>query len=101
MIPARFDYARAASLDEAIQLLGKHGDDAKLLAGGHSLLPMMKLRLAAPALLIDISGIPGLDKISASGNGLTLGALTSHAAIASNADVKRLAPALAEAAAQI
>ncbi len=56
MIPAAFEYKRASSVDEAIRLLGEHGDDAKLLAGGHSLIPMMKLRLAAPAVLIDIAG---------------------------------------------
>ncbi len=63
MIPAAFDYVRANSIDDAMRLLGEHGDDAKLLAGGHSLIPMMKLRLAAPAVLIDIAGIPQLDQI--------------------------------------
>lgn len=101
MIPAGFDYARPKSLDEAFELLGKHGGDAKLLAGGHSLIPMMKLRLATPAVLIDISRIPGLNNVAASGDKLTIGALASHAAIASSADVGRIAPALQEAARDI
>ena len=61
MIPASFDYHRPASLDEALKLLKKHGDDAKVLSGGMSLLPMMKLRLASVAHLVDIGRIPGLD----------------------------------------
>jgi carbon-monoxide dehydrogenase medium subunit len=101
MIPASFDYARASSLDEAFELLGKHGAEAKLLAGGHSLLPMMKLRLATPSVLIDISRIPGLNTIATSSDGITIGALTLHAAIASSADVKAKAPALQDAACQI
>ena len=59
MIPAAFDYARAGSAEEAIALLVEHGDEAKLVAGGHSLLPLMKLRLAIPAVLIDIGRVPG------------------------------------------
>jgi len=101
MIPAGFDYARPKSLDEAFELLAKHGADAKLLAGGHSLIPMMKLRLATPSMLIDISRIPDLNNIAVSGDGLAIGALTSHAAIASSADVRRIAPALQEAASGI
>jgi carbon-monoxide dehydrogenase medium subunit len=84
MIPAAFDYVRASSVDDAIRLLGEHGDDAKLLAGGHSLIPMMKLRLAAPATLIDITGIPQLDAIRVEGNRVTIGALTKHAALAAS-----------------
>ena len=58
MIPAEFDYVRAGSVEEAVALLVEHGEDAKVLAGGHSLLPLMKLRLAAPTVLIDIGRIP-------------------------------------------
>ena len=65
MIPAPFDYQRAASVDEAISLLAEHGDDAKLLAGGHSLLPLMKLRLAQPAVLVDIGRLGDLSYIAA------------------------------------
>ncbi len=98
MIPATFEYHRAFSVDDAIRLLGEHGDDAKLLAGGHSLIPMMKLRLAAPAVLIDIAGIPQLDTIDASGGRITVGALTKHAALAASDALKKNAPALWDAA---
>jgi carbon-monoxide dehydrogenase medium subunit len=76
MIPAAFDYHRAASLDEAIGLLSKYGSDGKVLAGGMSLLPMMKLRLASPAHLVDISRIPGLEYIREEGGFLKIGAAT-------------------------
>jgi carbon-monoxide dehydrogenase medium subunit len=80
VIPAAFDYAAPSSLDEAIALLGQHGDDAKLLAGGHSLLPLMKLRFAAPAMLVDLRNVPGLSGIEAgNGDGIRIGALTRHA----------------------
>jgi aerobic carbon-monoxide dehydrogenase medium subunit len=80
MIPPEFDYLAPDTLDEALQALGAHGDDAKVLAGGHSLLPLMKLRLAAPSLLIDIGRIPGLHGISENGE-VRIGALTTHAAV--------------------
>jgi carbon-monoxide dehydrogenase medium subunit len=98
MIPAAFDYIRATSVDDAVRLLGEHGDDAKLLAGGHSLIPMMKLRLAAPAVLIDIGGIPQLDAIDASGGRITIGALAKHAALAASDALKKNAPVLWDAA---
>ncbi len=98
MIPATFDYVRATSVDDAIRLLGEHGEDAKLLAGGHSLIPMMKLRLATPAVLVDIGGIPQLDTIDASGGRITIGALTKHAALAASDALKKNAPALWDAA---
>jgi aerobic carbon-monoxide dehydrogenase medium subunit len=98
MIPAAFDYKRASSVQEAISLLEQHGDEAKLLAGGHSLIPMMKLRLAAPAVLIDIADIPQLAGISVSGNRVTIGALTKHAALAASDDLRKNAGALYDAA---
>jgi carbon-monoxide dehydrogenase medium subunit len=98
MIPAAFDYVRATSVDDALRLLAEHGEDAKLLAGGHSLIPMMKLRLAAPSVLIDIATIPQLDGIAASGAGVTIGALTKHAALAASADLRKHAPVLWDAA---
>ena len=101
MIPAAFDYVRASSVDDAIRLLGEHGDDAKLLAGGHSLIPMMKLRLAAPATLIDITGIPSLESIRVDGKRVTIGALTKHAALAESDALKKNAPALWDAANQL
>ena len=79
MIPAEFDYAVAGSVDEAISLLGDGGGDAKLLAGGHSLLPLMKLRFAAPSLLVDISRISDLRGIETGGDSFRIGALTRHA----------------------
>ena len=76
MIPPRFDYHAPASVAEAITLLGQLGSDAKLLAGGHSLLPMMKLRFAEPAHLIDINKIPELRGIREDGNEIVIGAMT-------------------------
>lgn len=101
MIPASFSYARPRSLDEVFKLLAEHGADAKLLAGGHSLLPMMKLRLATPGTLIDISRITGLDSIKAAADRITIGALTTHAAIAADSGVQRMVPALSDAASQV
>lgn len=100
MIPAAFDYRRAASVGEALGLLAQH-DDAKLLAGGHSLIPMMKLRLAAPALLVDITRIPGLAGIAADGRRITIGALTAHATLAASDVLRAQAPALWDAANQL
>ena len=98
MIPAQFDYVAAGSAAHAIDLLGQHGDDAKVLAGGHSLLPMMKLRLAAPGVLIDITRASGLSGISVDGNELVIGATTRHADLASSELVRTEAPLLAHAA---
>lgn len=101
MIPASFDYVRAESVEDAIRLLQEHGEDAKLLAGGHSLIPTMKLRLAAPAILIDIAGIPQLGAIAVSGKRVTIGALTTHAALAASEELRQDAPALWDAANQL
>jgi carbon-monoxide dehydrogenase medium subunit len=98
MIPAQFDYVAAESAAHAIDLLGQHGDDAKVLAGGHSLLPMMKLRLAAPGVLIDITRASGLSGISVDGDELVIGATTRHADLASSELVRTDAPLLAHAA---
>lgn len=101
MIPAAFEYTRARSIREAIGLLQQHGDRAKLLAGGHSLLPMMKLRLSQPEVLIDIGPVEELRGIREDGNFLVIGALVTHDEIANSALVQTKAPLLAEAAAQI
>jgi len=93
MIPAPFEYQRADSLDHAIQLLGSH-EDAKLLAGGHSLIPLMKLRLARPAALIDIGRI-GLSGVSDAGDHLAVGALTRHHDLEHDAVVTEHCPILA------
>ncbi|MBV8152025.1 MAG: xanthine dehydrogenase family protein subunit M [Candidatus Eremiobacteraeota bacterium] len=98
MIPAAFDYARAKDLEDVFALLAEHGDEAKILAGGHSLIPMMKLRLATPGMLIDITRISGLSEISATGDEIRIGALATHAAVAASDEVRRLAPALHDAA---
>lgn len=98
MIPARFDYVAADSAAHAIELLAAHGDDAKVLAGGHSLLPMMKLRLAAPEVLIDIARAKDLAGISVDGDELVIGATTRHADLASSELVRADAPLLAHAA---
>ena len=79
MIPAEFAYAAPESLDEAIGLLREHGDDAKALAGGHSLIPLMKLRLAAPAMLVDLRRIPELRSFEHDGGTARIGAMTTHA----------------------
>jgi carbon-monoxide dehydrogenase medium subunit len=101
VIPAPFDYVAATSAAEALALLAEHGDDAKLLAGGHSLLPMMKLRLATPEVLIDIGRVDELSGIAADGGDLVIGATTRHAELAASELVRRQAPLLAHAAAQV
>ena len=81
MIPAEFDYVAPASLEEAIQALVDGGEDAKLLAGGHSLLPLMKLRFAAPSLLVDLRKVDGLRGVSREDGGFRIGAMTTHATL--------------------
>jgi carbon-monoxide dehydrogenase medium subunit len=82
--PAPFEYERATSVDNALALLERHGPEARLVAGGHSLLPMMKLRLAAPEFLIDINDLTELDYIRIDGNDIAIGAMTRHAAVLSS-----------------
>ena len=101
MIPAAFEYFAPQSVSEAIGLLEKHGDDAKLLAGGHSLLPIMKLRLAQPKVIVDIGRIGGLDGIKADGQKIAIGALATHDAIEHSAVLKAQCPLLPEVAAVI
>jgi carbon-monoxide dehydrogenase medium subunit len=97
MYSATFDYHRARSLADVHRLLAAN-PGAKLLAGGHSLIPLMKLRLATPPAVVDIGRIPELRGISRSGDSIRIGALTTHAEIAASADVQKAAPALAEGA---
>jgi aerobic carbon-monoxide dehydrogenase medium subunit len=101
MIPAQFDYVAADSAAHALELLEQHGEDAKLLAGGHSLLPMMKLRLAAPSVLIDIGKVAELAGISTDGDEIVIGATTRHADLAASELVRAEAPLLAHSAAQV
>ncbi len=100
MFAADFDYYRAGSVAEAGQLLAQH-PGAKLLAGGHSLIPLLKLRLASPGAVIDIGRITELRGITAGNGGLRIGALTTHAELAASAEVRQHAEALAEAAGQV
>jgi len=98
VIPAPFRHIPAASVDEALAALVEHGDDARLLAGGHSLLPIMKLRLATPGVLVDITGIPDLDGVAVAGAELVVGALTRHRTLETSALVAREVPLLAHVA---
>jgi carbon-monoxide dehydrogenase medium subunit len=95
MIPSPFEYVQAGSAADAVDLLRQHGDDAKLLAGGHSLLPMMKVRLAAPAVLVDIGAIPALSYVRAVDGELAIGAATTHQTIATSPEVRSQVPLLA------
>ena len=100
MFAAPFDYFRASSIDEAHQLLQKH-PGAKLLAGGHSLIPLLKMRLTAPSALVDIGRIKELRGITSHDGTIRIGALTTHAEVATSSELKASCPMLAEAAAQI
>jgi aerobic carbon-monoxide dehydrogenase medium subunit len=101
MIPAAFDYARPATLDEALGLLAMHGEDAKVLAGGHSLIPAMKLRLAQPKVVVDIGRISDLRSMGERDGKVTIGALTTHYEIESSELLGRLCPLLPEVAGKI
>ena len=97
MYPAQFEYHKAASVAEALRLTGEDAD-ARIIAGGHSLLPLMKLRLARPSRLVDIGGLDELRGISAAGDALRIGALTTHREIAASPEVRERCGILAEAA---
>lgn len=101
MYPASFEYHTASSVQDALAKLAQYGDDAKLLAGGHSLIPVMKLRFAQPAHLIDIARIPGLSAITDAGSAVHVGATARHGDVASSAVLKAKAPLLAEVASHI
>lgn len=98
MIPGSFSYHRPANLADAVKLLSNLGEDARPLAGGHSLMPMMKLRLATPAHLVDLHGIPGLKGIRRDGNNLVIGAMTTQFDLLGSDEVGRSVPILHEAA---
>jgi carbon-monoxide dehydrogenase medium subunit len=101
MIPAPFEYAAPKTLEEALRLVERHGDEAKILAGGHSLLPLMKLRLAQPRYVIDIGRLRGMSYIREENGHIAIGALTTHAEIESSALLRAKCPVLAETAAAI
>lgn len=101
MIPAQFDYMAPKTLDEAVGLLAQHPDEAKILAGGHSLIPAMKLRLATPQILIDIGRINDLSYIREEGEQIRIGAMTTHYRLESSDRLREICPLLPECAAQI
>jgi aerobic carbon-monoxide dehydrogenase medium subunit len=101
MIPATFDYVRPSTVEQAASALGNAGEDAKLLAGGQSLLPVLRLRLAAPTVVVDLGGIPAMRGIRVDGDSLVVGAMTTHAELASSAVVRDEAALLAATAALI
>jgi carbon-monoxide dehydrogenase medium subunit len=101
MIPASFEYSAPKTLEEALRLVERHGDEAKILAGGHSLLPLIKLRLAQPRYVIDIGGLRGMSYIREENGQIAIGALTTHADIESSNLLRAKCPLLAETAATI
>lgn len=101
MIPGSFDYHRPDSVESAVSLLASLGGEARVVAGGHSLIPMMKLRMAAPEHLVDLQNIEALKGISTDGGGVTIGAMTTQADIIASEDLARVCPILCEAALQI
>ena len=100
MYPAAFEYFAPRTLDEALELLARHGDDAKILAGGQSLLPMMKLRIASPRYLIDVNRIDGLGGLRLDGDRLVIGALCRHADLLASPIVREHFPIMIDAASQ-
>ncbi len=101
MKPAPFAYTRARSLDEALGLLAEHGEDARILAGGQSLLPALNMRLSAPALLIDISGLDELKRIETRGDVLRIGAAVTHSEVLASGEAAAVAPLVIEALRQV
>jgi aerobic carbon-monoxide dehydrogenase medium subunit len=101
MYPAQFEYFRPTTIDEAVKLLAQHGDDAKLLAGGHSLIPAMKLRLAQPRAVVDLGRIANLSYIREAGGRLAIGAMTTHADIQASSVLRARCPLLPETASHI
>jgi carbon-monoxide dehydrogenase medium subunit len=100
VIPAGFEYEAAESVDHAIELLGRN-EDAKLLAGGHSLLPAMKLRLARPALLVDLGGVGDLSHVREDGDAIAIGALTTHKDVAASPVLREQCPIVSHTAGQV
>lgn len=101
MIPAAFDYAAPASVEEALALLAEHGDDAKIIAGGQSLLPVLRLRLNAPEFVIDLRNIDALRGVREDGDALVVGAMTTHATVASDPLVAQHAALIGKAVATV
>ena len=97
MIPAAFDYARPSSIDEALQAIAAGGEDVKILAGGQSLIPVMRLRLAAPSTVVDLGRVRELRGVRDDGDAIVIGAMTTHAAVLEDPLIKQHAPLIAEA----
>jgi len=101
MYPSSFDYSAPSTVEEAVRLLAEHGENAKLLAGGHSLLPLMKLRFTQPAHVVDLRRIPTLRGVRRDGASLVIGAMTTYTELASSAEIRDGAPIITDAASQI
>lgn len=101
MIPVQFDYKRASSVEEAVAMLRDANGDGRLLAGGHSLIPLMKLRLSEPSTLIDVGGIAGLSEIREADGQIEIGAMTTHTAVLRSELLQERAPIVSQAAAEI
>src|SRR5579864_2469226 len=101
MLPGRFDYVRPANIQETLQVLSQYGDDGKLLAGGQSLIPLLKLRFAQPSVLIDVNRVSGLDRIELLDGELRIGAMTRQATLAASPMIREHAPAMAIAAGMV
>src|SRR5262244_4045428 len=101
MIPNNFEYFAPKTIEEALKLVDKYGEDCKILSGGHSLIPVLKLRLAAPAVIVDVGRIEGLKTIEVDDGAIRIGGGVTHAQIAADAELKRHCPLLCETASQI
>ena len=101
MIPAKFDYAKASSVDDAVRLLGQAGEDGKVLAGGQSLIPLLRLRLASPSVLVDVGSVDEMVGVHDDGDGIVIGASTTHADVLRNALVAEYASLVAKATATV
>ena len=97
MIPPQFDYVRTTTVDEAVGALTQHGDEAKVLAGGQSLIPLLRLRLAYPSVLVDVSGVGDMTGVRDDGDAIVIGACVTHADVIGNELVRRHAPLVVEA----
>src|SRR5437763_4403667 len=98
MIPPQFDYVKATSVDEAVSALAEHGDEAKVLAGGQSLIPLLRLRLAYPGTLVDVGDVAEMRGVREDGDSIVIGAAVTHAEVITNALVQQHAPLVAKAA---
>src|SRR5439155_12012956 len=101
VIPPEFDYVRAEGVDEALATLARHGDEAKVLAGGQSLIPLLRLRLSYPGVLVDVSGVRELRGVRDDGDAIVVGAATTHAEVLADPLVAEHAPLVAKATATV